>query len=204
MTISAMQAADDVFSRAEVLVQTSVSIADLLVAGDLLRSTLAFSVAALETYLHWAIADTPLAASTLPSALGGLDVPLADMVALSEAVVADRQSIRPKARVRNTLERVILEHTFQSPKGVADALLMLGKRNAFAKISSAIRPAQTAQEIQVRLGGIVRRRNQIVHEGDLQRQSRPQNLRREPVQLAAVQSDIAWLRTFVHAIDAIL
>lgn len=203
MTISPMQAADDVFCRAEGLVRASTAVADPLVAEDMLRSALAFSVAALDTYLHWAIADAPLS-GTLPSALASLDVPLIDMISLSEAVVANRQRIRPKVRVRNTIERVILGHTFQSPKGVGDALLMLGKRNAFTKISGTISPAQTAQEIKDRLGKIVRRRNQVVHEGDMQRQSRPQHVRREPVARLEVEADIAWLRTLVSAIDALL
>ena len=107
-------------------------------------------------------------------------------------------------RARNVLERVILKQTFQSPRGVEGAMTLLGKRNGFAKIATEIVPPQGAQDIKDRLDVIARRRNQIVHEGDLQRQSRPQNIKRVPIDSTQVDDELAWLRTLVVAIDAVL
>ena len=81
---------------------------------------------------------------------------------------------------------------------------MLGKRNAFAKISAEIAPPQAGQDIQDQLNRIVHRRNQVVHEGDLQRQSRPQQVKREMTDGTAIQADLDWLRTLVSAIDKVL
>lgn len=203
MTIKPLQAAEDVFARADSLMKTAAAVKDALVVDDMRRSALAFGVAALDTYLHWAISDAPLSGS-IPTAMKRLEVPFSEMLDLSEAVVQNREKIRPMVRTRNTLERVILQHTFQSPKGVADAMLILGKRNAFVKIASEIRPHQSAAEIQARLGALAGRRNQVVHEGDLQRQSRPQNVRRESVDPVEVERDLLWLRSLVAAIDAVL
>lgn len=140
----------------------------------------------------------------MPSALKGLDVPFGDLVDLSEAMVQNRARIRPKVRARGVLGRVILELTFQSGRGVEDAMRMLGKRNAFNKISIKILPPQQAADIKDRLNRIVHRRNQVVHEGDLQRQSRPQRIRREPTDNAVIQADLDWLRTLIAAIDKVL
>ena len=203
MPIKPLQAADDVFARADRLMKAASSLRDPMLVDDMRRAAIAFGVAALDTYLHWAIADVPLHGK-IPTALGRLEVPFSEMLELSEAVVENRKKIRPKVRSRNTLERVILQHTFQSPRGVENAMLLLGKRNAFVKIADEIQPHQAPKDIQDRLGTIAGRRNQVVHEGDLQRQSRPQNIKREPVDLKQVKDDLLWLRSLVTAIDSVL
>src|SRR5690349_993747 len=67
MPLSPIQAAVDVLGRADQLLAAAGSIADPLVADDMRRFALAQGVAALDTYLHWAIADAPL--EEMPSAL---------------------------------------------------------------------------------------------------------------------------------------
>lgn len=200
--ISPLQASTDVMDRADNLLTQALATPDPLVADDIRRSAIAMGVAALDTYLHWAIADVPL--EHMPTALKGLNVPFGDLVDLSEAMVRNRAKIRPKVRARGVLERAILKLTFQSSRGVEHALLMLGKRNAFAKISAEIQPPQGAEDIKDRLDRVVRRRNQVVHEGDLQRQSRPQQVKREQTDGAAIKSDLDWLRTLILSIDKVL
>ncbi|KHJ71257.1 MULTISPECIES: HEPN domain-containing protein [Mycobacteriales] len=159
-------------------------------------------MAALDTYFHWAIADAPLV--NMPSALRNLEIPFEDLIALSEAMVANREKIRPKVRARHVLERVILTKTFQSSRNVETAMQMLGVRKAFSKIKEHITPAQSVSEIKDRLDHIVRRRNQIVHEGDLQRQSRPRSIKRQNVDGGEFKDDIVWLRSLVDAVDEAL
>lgn len=202
MPISPLQASTDVIDRADALLGHASGVQDPVVSDDIRRSALALGVAALDTYIHWAIADTPL--EKLPGALKALDVPFGDLVDLSEAMVKDRTKIRPKVRARGVLERVILKLTFQSSRKVESGMQMLGVRNAFSKISVEIVPPQAPQDIKNRLDRIVHRRNQVVHEGDLQRQSRPQRVKREVADAAAIQADLNWLRTLIEAIDKVL
>lgn len=202
MPISPLQAAIDVYDRAEALLAAADAVTDPLVSDDMRRFASAQGVAALDTYLHWAVARAPL--ENMPVTLKKLEVSFDDLVTLSEAMVADRAKTRPKVRVRHVLERVILTKTFQSKRAVEDAMQMLGRRNAFEKISTKIVPHQTKIDIGERLDRIVRRRNQIVHEGDLQRQSRPQQIKRESVDASTIQDDLVWLRSFVVAINDVL
>ena len=83
-------------------------------------------------------------------------------------------------------------------------MLLLGVRNAFEKISKEIAPHQQAADLKATLNRIVMRRNQVVHEGDLQRRSRPQVINRERVNADSIKADIAWLRTLIEAIDKVL
>ena len=86
--------------RADALLAQAASTPDPLVADDTRRAAIALGVAALDTYLHWALADTPL--KQMPTALRGLDVPFGDLVDLSEAMVQNRAKIRPKVRARGS------------------------------------------------------------------------------------------------------
>ena len=96
MPISPLQAATDVMDRTDALLNHASTTADRLVADDIRRSAIALGVASLDTYLHWALADTPL--DQIPSALKGLEVPFGDLVELSEAMVQNRAKIGPKVR----------------------------------------------------------------------------------------------------------
>lgn len=202
VALSPIQAAIDVLDRADRLLVAADTVTDPLVADDMRRFALAQGVAALDTYLHWAIADAPL--SDMPNTLKSLEIPFNDLITLSEAVVANREKIRPKVRARRVLERVTLTMTFQSSSGVEKAMLMLGIRNAFKRISGHIQPQQAPAEVKERLNRIIHRRNQIVHEGDLQRQSRPQNIKREVAQKDKIADDLAWIKTLVAAVDTAL
>lgn len=202
MTLSPLQAAQDVLDRAEALLDSADEVVAPLVSEDMCRFALAQGVAALDTYVHWAIADVPF--KQMSTALARLEVPFGDMVALSDAVLENRTGIRPGVRARRVLERVILTKTFQSSRGVEEGMLLLGVRNAFAKISQEIAPHQQTADLKTRLDRIVLRRNQVVHEGDLQRQSRPQVINRERVNADSIKADIAWLRTLIEAIDKVL
>ncbi|MFT3715662.1 MAG: hypothetical protein QM774_06865 [Gordonia sp. (in: high G+C Gram-positive bacteria)] len=81
--------------------------------------------------------------------------------------------------------------TFQSSRGVERGMRLLDVRNPFAKVEAHFTPPQSKSELQQRLDRIVHRRNQIVHEGDLQRQSGPRHIKREPVDKAKVADDLA-------------
>ena len=63
--------------------------ADALVAED----TLSPKVWPHWTPTHWAIADAPLV--NMPSALRNLEIPFEDLIALSEAMVANREKMGP-------------------------------------------------------------------------------------------------------------
>lgn len=201
MPISPIQAAVDVLDRADRLLSAAETMADTQVADDMRRHALAQGVAALDTYLHWAIADVSL--DSVPNALKKLEIPFEDLIVLSEAVVADRAKIRPKVRARHVLERVTLTMSFQSSRGVETAMHLLGIRNVFKKVADHIQPHQAPADIKERLDRIVRRRNQIVHEGDLQRQSRPQNIKREVTSHGRIADDLRWIRSLVVAVDAV-
>jgi len=65
-------------------------------------------------------------------------------------------------------------------------------------------PEMQPSEIRTRLDEIVRRRNQIVHEGDYERKERPRRARTTPISLGQAQADIDFVAQLVDAIHGVI
>lgn len=205
MPVSPFQAATDVLDRAEALLALDAPPLPMLVREDIRRMAWAMGVAAIDTQLHWLIRRVDLG-GTLPGALAKLPVTLADLVETGKVSVENRREDRldrPQTRARNVMNEVILRKTFQSADQVQEALSMIGLTKAYPSIAAVISPSETATSIKEHLNKLTHRRNAIVHEGDLSRLMRPQNIKRGSITAAEVRVEIDWVRGFVLAVDAV-
>lgn len=176
------------------------------VADDLCRSALVNAVAALDAYMHWVVfrrlSDVRYKAD-LPKALARFEVPFADLATLADSAINAQQSqtrIRPWVQVKNTVQTQLLQQTFQSYEQVSGAFAMAGIEKAWSRV--ATRLGVQAATIKVKLNQMVHRRNQIVHEGDIMRASRPRDIYYNDIDRAAVSADINWLEQLITAMDA--
>lgn len=145
---------------------------------DLLRTAIALGMAALDTYMHWAVRRTALQSGS--PALRKLDITLGNLIDSSAKSVEARnleKKDRPGTRVRNILNERILSEKFQSPKGFESAMAMVGVKKCWTRIAPMMPGTPTPSELQQRLGRIYHDRNMIVHEGDLRRQAEGRPLR---------------------------
>lgn len=205
MPLTPIQAASDALSRAEAAIkhaQTKGLPKDL--SEDLARTAVVVAVGALDTYLHSAVLRkaTPWKPS---SGLAKLELSLDTVCDLVKEVVAARSKnsgSRPWVSVKECLQQRMRKVTFQSPRQVEDALLMVGVRNGWAKVSKTRKVS--APKLKQRLDALVYRRNRIVHESDLQRAERPRKVAREDVDLKRVARDVAWMRQLIVAIDQVI
>ena len=206
MTATPRDAADDVLTRAEALLALGEApSAPDAVRADLRRMALALGVAALDTYLHWAIRRTDLA--TMPKKLAKLGVTFGDLVTMGQkSVEARKQKIddRPTTRARNVLNDKLLTITFQTAQQVEDALAMLGVDKSWTKLSAVMSPPATPEELKTRLNNLAHRRNKIVHEGDLRRLVRPQAVAHEEIEHSTVDEDLTWIRAFIEALTKVV
>jgi len=176
---------------------------------DLARLALILGVAGLDAYLHRLVLSRIAGQSIsnpLPKELRKLSVTLGDLATLGHDMVQARTAAKPKAtkpmtRVRNVMHRVLGTETFQSPHQVVRALGLCGKQKPWTSVGRAL--GVPPNEIMDRLSQIVKRRNQIVHEGDYARLVRPQNLRRNKMRSADVAADLDWLENLIKQIDAL-
>jgi RiboL-PSP-HEPN len=178
------------------------------VQNDLRRMALVMAVAAIDSYMHGIVmrrvADVRRG-SDLPKALARLEMPFSEFANLADASINAQRAghrTRPWVQVKAALQKRLLKETFQSYDQVAIAFAIAGIEKAWSKVASKL--ATRAEDIKDRLGGLVLRRNQIVHEGDLQRASRPRKLRFNEIEGSSVRSDIDWVNSLIDAMEKVV
>ncbi|MFB7345011.1 HEPN domain-containing protein [Streptomyces hydrogenans] len=176
------------------------------VRSDLRRAALALGVAALDTYLHWAIRNVDLK-KPLSRELSGIEIDFGTLVDMGRKSVKARKAgtlDRPMVRARNALNEQLLTMTFQSARQVEKALQMLGVTRCWSKLAPVMNPPTTSADLQKRLNSLSHRRNKIVHEGDLLRLNRPQKVGHEKITAPEVAADLDWIEAFVAALDQVI
>jgi len=175
---------------------------------DLRRLALVMGLVAVDAYMHWAVLrglSEVRRQGELPKALRQLQVPFDELVSLAEATVrARRRGIdsRPWVQLKNAAQKRLLRMTFQSSQEVGDAMAMVGVKDGWKTVASTMN--LKPEEVKSRLDKVVGRRNQIVHEGDLARQSRPRRVKLNPIGRKEVGADLDFLTTLVKALDGVM
>jgi hypothetical protein len=201
-----MRAASHVLGRARRLLKAA-ELDDLPtgVASDLRRLAVVMGVAALDTYMHVLVYKNAYASDPMPPSLAQLDICFGELIGLADAAVAARREGidgRPKVAAKNALQKRLLRETFQRYDDVSRGLAMAGQAGLWTDVGARLSDTNTAVKIRHRLNGIVHRQNQIVHEGDLQRQSRPRRPRLNPMGDDEARADLNYMRRLIEAIDA--
>lgn len=172
------------------------------------RLSVVMAVAALDTYMHSLVVTRAYTQWPLPGGLARLDVPFEALLAQAdEAKDAARRAphnSRPRVGVKRQLRDRLLWETFQSYDGVSTALGMAGLKGHWKEIGEQMSPEMRPIEIRERLDTIVRRRNQIVHEGDYERKERPRKAKTTPMSASQAQADIDFIAQLVDAIHAVI
>lgn len=163
-------------------------------------------VAAVDTLMHTVVFRAiENDADTLPAAIGEkLTIGFGEVARFADAAKAaqrNRKMWRPWVQVKNLLHTRLLKQTMQSPREIEDAMAMAGIRKGWAATASAM--GERVDEVKARLGRIVQRRNQIVHEGDYRRLVRPQTIRLRVVDGVAISSDLDWLGRLIDALATV-
>lgn len=163
---------------------------DAAVKNDLRRSALVMVVTGVDSYMHWLVYKQISAlrkAGDLPKSLAKLDVPFTEMASLADAVIQARArnvDSRPWVQVKHAMQKRLLKETFQSYDQVAIAFAWAGIEKGWSR--AAVELGESSDAIKTRLNALVHRRNQIVHEGDITRASRPRKLQYNDVGHAAI------------------
>lgn len=181
---------------------------DSKIKNDLRRSALVTVVTGIDSYMHWLVYKQLSALRNegdLPRSFAKLDVPFTELASLADSVLEARSrnvNSRPWVKVKNTMQQRLLKETFQSYDQVSTAFAMAGVEKGWTRVSAEL-GAQPA-EIKARLNRLVHRRNQIVHEADITRSSRPRSLKYNAIQQAQVVSDVDWVESLIKAVEKVV
>jgi hypothetical protein len=166
------------------------------------------TVAAIDTYMHWLVINRLSAVrftSELPKSLARTTIPFSDLAELADSTIdaqREERNIRPWVQVKNSIQSQILQKTFQSFEQVSDAFSMAGIEKPWRKISTEA--GQPTSAIKTKLNRVVHRRNQIVHEGDIRRGSRPRNIQLNEISLRYAQSQVDWMDHLIAAMQRVV
>lgn len=178
------------------------------IRSDLRRSALVMAVAAVDSYMHWLVyqrLSDVRKMGDLPKSLTKLDIPFSELASLADAAIDARKKekdIRPWVQVKNAMQRRLLRETFQSYEQVGSAFALAGIEKAWSRVGGKM--ATNPKEIQAKLNHLVHRRNQIVHEGDFMRASRPQKLKYNAIDQATITADVGWVEQLLNAVEVVV
>ena len=174
---------------------------------DLRRMGIVMGVAALDTYMHRLVVHRVYWHDKLPKGIAKLtmdfEYALAQADESAELARAAPANTRPRVPLKRALRDRLLRDSFQTFESVSNALAMAGLKKAWSSIGAAMAPQQDSEQIKERLNVIVRRRNQIAHEGDYVRLEKPQTARVNDISQADADLDVAYLEDLIDAIHTI-
>lgn len=179
---------------------------------ELLRAANVMIVSALDRYVHEVVVQNVIRrlnqGGTIPGAMKKLRVPL---LVVKEAVDHAKTrrgkggKIKPRAMtiVRHGLQDLLHQDmTCQSPDEIGDALAMVDVPKVWSTCGKVM--GCSADDLKRELNRIVRRRNQIAHEGDIKRKRRGGKIDLHAVDPAKMRTDILWLERLVIEIDKLV
>lgn len=190
------------------LLAASNGLPDTHVRNDLRRSALVMAVTAIDSYMHWLIyhrISDIRKEGDLPKALAGVDIEFDELAALADATIQARQqnkNTRPWVHVKRVIQHRLFQETFQGPEQLGRAFALAGIEKGLSR--SAVVLGMKTEDVKARLKEIVRRRNLIVHEGDITRATRPRKLRYNEITQASVTADVTWIGELIKAFEKVV
>ena len=179
---------------------------------DLLRSAVVLGVSALDRYVHERVVRTIVSAlrrKKLSRPQKGLQIPASVAVEIADTVIRERRknpdgNFRPANIIRKRLQVIFHKRPFQSWSDIEWAFALIGTTGLDGKLQKALHSADLKQ-FKSTLDNILKRRNQIAHEGDLVRHERTghAHVRKNPIGPKEVEDAIAYLDKLVAELDRI-
>lgn len=158
----------------------------------LLRAAVVFAVSALDTYFHDKVKYRVgrLSLNDLPPQLAKFEIPIRELTTWEEAQ-------RKGNVLRNWVTDYLGVRPLQSPSAIADALKLAGIENLWDRIE----PKNTHKiALLEQFNILMKRRNQISHEGDRE-QSRRSGKKLRPISRKAVNDWIGYVETLVSKVE---
>src|SRR5579863_1920677 len=159
----------------------------------LLRAAVVFAVSALDTYFHDKVKYRVgrFSLNDLPVQLAKFEIPIRELTTWDEA-----------QRKGNVLRNWVTEHLsvrpLQSPSAIAEGLKLAGIESLWERIEP--NPSHRRAWLE-EFNNLIKRRNQISHEGDRQ-QSRRSGKKLRPIHRKMVRDWIKYIEDLVFKVEA--
>ena len=174
--------------------------------SELLRAAVVSGVSALDRYVHDLVTEDCLKILRrkevdIPKDFKKLQV---SIVSVDRAIkhAKSKDGSRPGYLVKKAIQDLLhRQYTFQGPHDMDQAFALLGLKDFWRKISTKMREKPPVNELRRRLGEIARRRNQIVHEADVVKQTKARRVMLRDIHVSDAEATVRWLKSYVYALD---
>jgi len=176
---------------------------------DQLRAALTFGVSALDRYVHERVVKgivSALKKSSLNKEQQEFVIPVSAAIKISaESVKAAKANKRhrPTNVIRKQVQVLLHKKPFQSYREIEYAFKLLGIKNLTGKLQTAYGTGNMTA-VKDQLAKIAKRRNQIVHEGDLVVHERGGQLQWHSIERKYVADSLDFLDIFVSHLDSVV
>ena len=178
--------------------------------AELLRAALSSAVSSVDRYFHDLITSHLVDLidrdeKEIPGALARFSLSVADVEAtIRKAVETDnegRRRTRPRTVLKDRFRNALHKETFQGFDQIGTAFAMLGLSKVWKDVAQRL--GCETDDVKCKLNKIIVRRNQIVHEGDMLRSSRPREVKLHGIDKGDIRSDIKWMSNMIREVDSI-
>lgn len=176
--------------------------------GDLLRASLTFGVSALDRYVHERVTKRFVAAlreRKLTKQQEDFQIPatlaLKALERLRESAKAGRD-VRPANEIRVAVQEILHQRPFQSWREIEFAFQLIGINGLAGSLQAALGLGDFTPT-KDQLNEIARRRNLIVHEGDIPRHKRGGKPTAQSIEPQYVRTSLDFLNRFATALDTV-
>ncbi len=161
---------------------------------DVLRASLVMAVSAMDAYFHAKIVQHVVKHSRKTNPSNKL---LNERILVKD-FIEGRRKAHTNAALRAAIERKLSYQSLQQPSQVAEALGLIGVSDFWKGVAQRLN--QRADTLRTSLAKVVKRRNQIAHEGDLSQSRRARNKGRA-ITHKDVEGDVALIKKIVEAAE---
>jgi len=175
---------------------------------ELLRAALALGVSALDRYVHERVTKKivlALRAGDLNRQQRDFVLPASTALAIADRVRSARNTnvaIRPANEFRKAVQEEIHKRPYQSWRDIEGAFELVGVTGLAGKLQT-LYGLSNFRPIKQQHNEIVRRRNEIAHEGDLAVHERGGRVKRNPIEHAFVKQSLAFVETLVSKLEQV-
>jgi len=137
---------------------------------DLLRASYVMALSAMDAYFHAKILGRIVQHAKEPAPSESL---LNSKILVSDFIAAQRSYKRKYQALRSAIERTLSYQSLQAPDKIASGLSLIGVTDFWKSVASILK--QDRKKLLARVRRMVKRRNQIAHEGDLSQSRKARN-----------------------------
>lgn len=137
---------------------------------DLLRASYVMTLSAMDAYFHAKIVGRVVQHAKVTEPSDGL---LNCKILVSDFIAGQKKYKRKYQALRTAIERTLSYQSLQAPNRIADGLCLIGVGDFWTSVASNLE--KDKKKLVANIKSIVRRRNQIAHEGDVSQSKKTRN-----------------------------